>query len=121
MLLLAKQFFKCTVNPEGHFTMRTVPFDILRLFIYFVMEAVTNETKIIYYLDDEPIPYRTRIFVDLQTITLADVKSVLVRANCKYFFKSLDADFGYGIHLCCCCHLHFVVTESEHSSPHVSK
>jgi len=70
------------------------------------MEISTNETRIIYYLDDEPIPYRTRISVDPHTITLADVKSVLVRANCKYFFKSLDSDFGYGIHFCRCCHLH---------------
>jgi len=66
----------------------------------------TAETKVIYYLDDEPIPYRTRISVDPQTITLADVKGVLVRTNCKYFFKSLDADFGYYIYFGCCLLLH---------------
>ena len=59
------------------------------------MESTANETKVIYYVDDESIPYRIRIPVDLQTITLADIKNALVRTNCKYFFKSLDADFGY--------------------------
>jgi len=61
------------------------------------MESTANETKVIYYVDDESIPYRIRIPVDSQTITLADIKSALVRTNCKYFFKSLDADFGYGL------------------------
>jgi len=64
------------------------------------MESGANETKIIYYVDDESIPYRIKIPVDLQTITLADIKSALVRTNCKYFFKSLDADFGYGLYSC---------------------
>jgi len=61
------------------------------------MESVLNETTVIYYVDDEPIPYRIRITADPHTVTLADVKRVLVRTNCKYFFKSLDADFGYDI------------------------
>jgi len=61
------------------------------------MESEAKETKVIYYLDDEPIPYRIRISVDPQIITLADIKSILARTNCKYFFKSLDADFGYDI------------------------
>ena len=65
------------------------------LFTFESMESAANETKIIYYVDDEPIPYRIRISVDPQAITLADIKSVLLRTNCKYFFKSLDADFGY--------------------------
>jgi len=65
------------------------------------MESAANETKLIYYVDDEPIPYRIKIYVDPQTITLADVKSVLVRTNCKYFFKSLDSDFGYSINFGC--------------------
>jgi len=70
-------------------------FNILGKFVYvFVMESAANETKVIYYVDDEFIPYRIRIPVDSQTITLADIKSALVRTNCKYFFKSLDADFG---------------------------
>jgi len=64
------------------------------------METAANETKIIYYLDDEPIPYRIRISLDPQAVTLADVKNVLSRTNCRYFFKSLDADFGYGIDEC---------------------
>jgi len=79
--------------------------NILCLFVYIFtsMEGIANETKIIYYVDDEPIPYRIRISVDPQTITLADIKSALLRTNCKYFFKSLDADFGYGINFGCCC------------------
>ena len=68
------------------------------LFTFDSMESVPSETKIIYYLDDEPIPYRIKISVDPQSITLADIKRVLVRSNCKYFFKSLDADFGYCVH-----------------------
>ena len=58
------------------------------------MEIAANETKIIYYLDDERIPYRIRVPVNPQTITLADIKRITVRTNCKYFFKSLDVDFG---------------------------
>jgi len=64
------------------------------------MESAVNETKIIYYVDDESIPYRIRIPVDSLTITLADIKSALLRPNCKYFFKSLDDDFGYGLYCC---------------------
>jgi len=59
------------------------------------METAANETKIIYYVDDEQIPYRIRVSVDPHSITLADIKSVLARTNCRYFFKSLDSDFGY--------------------------
>ena len=51
------------------------------------MESAVNETKIIYYVDDESIPYRIRIPVDSLTITLADIKSALLRPNCKYFFQ----------------------------------
>jgi len=58
------------------------------------MESTAIETKVIYYVDDESVPYRVRIPVDQETITLADIKSALVRSNCKYFFKSLDTDFG---------------------------
>jgi len=58
------------------------------------MESCVNETKIIYHVDDERIPYRTVISVNPEIITLADIKSALVRPSCKYFFKSLDADFG---------------------------
>ncbi|KAJ8683053.1 hypothetical protein QAD02_018845 [Eretmocerus hayati] len=53
-----------------------------------------NETKLIYYIDDEQTPYLVRINVPPGKVTLADCKNVLNRPNYKYFFKSMDDDFG---------------------------
>ncbi|XP_028911163.1 segment polarity protein dishevelled homolog DVL-2 [Ornithorhynchus anatinus] len=54
-----------------------------------------GETKVIYHLDEEETPYLVKIPVPAERITLADFKSVLQRpAGAKYFFKSMDQDFG---------------------------
>jgi segment polarity protein dishevelled len=56
----------------------------------------TDETRIIYHMDDEDTPYLVKLSVPQSMVTLADFKAVLSlpTANYKYFFKSLDADFG---------------------------
>ena len=56
----------------------------------------TDETKIIYHIDDEETPYLVKVPVPHSDITLADFKAALSlpRLNYKYFFKSLDDDFG---------------------------
>ena len=54
-----------------------------------------GETKVIYHLDEEETPYLVKIPVPAERITLGDFKSVLQRpAGAKYFFKSMDQDFG---------------------------
>jgi segment polarity protein dishevelled len=61
-----------------------------------MMTISSDETKIIYHIDDEETPYLVKLSIPYQNITLADFKSVLSlpRPNYKYFFKSLDDDFG---------------------------
>lgn len=54
-----------------------------------------EETKIIYHMDDEETPYLVKLTVSPERVTLADFKNVLNRPNYKYFFKSMDDDFGY--------------------------
>lgn len=54
-----------------------------------------DETKIIYHIDDEETPYLVKIPVPPDQITLADFKNSLNRPNYKFFFKSMDDDFGY--------------------------
>ncbi|XP_077007722.1 segment polarity protein dishevelled homolog DVL-1 isoform X2 [Tamandua tetradactyla] len=55
------------------------------------------ETKIIYHLDEEETPYLVKLPVAPERVTLADFKNVLsnrpVHAY-KFFFKSMDQDFG---------------------------
>ncbi|ODN02436.1 Segment polarity protein dishevelled DVL-3 [Orchesella cincta] len=53
-----------------------------------------EETKIIYHIDDEETPYLVKIPVPPDRVTLADFKNVLNRPNYKFFFKSMDDDFG---------------------------
>ena len=53
------------------------------------------ETKIIYHIDDEDTPYLVTVPVPSDLVTLADFKAVLNnRPGYKYFFKSMDDDFG---------------------------
>ncbi|XP_078526744.1 segment polarity protein dishevelled homolog DVL-2 [Lissotriton helveticus] len=59
-----------------------------------VPAAAAGETKVIYHLDEEETPYLVKIPVPAERITLRDFKGVLHRPNCKYFFKSMDQDFG---------------------------
>ncbi|CAG7730004.1 unnamed protein product [Allacma fusca] len=53
-----------------------------------------EETKIIYHVDDEETPYLVKIPVPPDQIRLIDFKNVLNRPNYKFFFKSMDDDFG---------------------------
>uniref|UniRef100_UPI00358E0364 segment polarity protein dishevelled homolog DVL-3-like n=1 Tax=Myxine glutinosa TaxID=7769 RepID=UPI00358E0364 len=53
-----------------------------------------GETKIIYHMDDEETPYLIKVSVPADIVTLGDFKSVLNKPNYKFFFKSMDDDFG---------------------------
>ncbi|XP_072552460.1 segment polarity protein dishevelled homolog DVL-1 isoform X1 [Salminus brasiliensis] len=55
------------------------------------------ETKIIYHIDDEETPYLVKLTVSPDKVTLADFKNVLSNrptSSYKFFFKSMDQDFG---------------------------
>ncbi|XP_015275794.1 PREDICTED: segment polarity protein dishevelled homolog DVL-2 [Gekko japonicus] len=56
--------------------------------------AAAGETKVIYHLDEEETPYLVKIPVPADRITLGHVKAALARPGAKYFFKSMDQDFG---------------------------
>ena len=62
------------------------------------------ETKIIYHMDEEETPYLVKLPVAPERVTLADFKNVLsnrpVHAY-KFFFKSMDQDFGSVGHRAC--------------------
>lgn len=52
-------------------------------------------TVVIYHIDDEETPYKAKLKVSSDDVTLNDFKSVLnLPRNYKFFFKSEDADFG---------------------------
>lgn len=53
-----------------------------------------KETKIIYHVDDEETPYLVKIPKPPDQVTLGDFKNVINRPNYKFFFKSMDDDFG---------------------------
>ncbi|XP_043932640.1 segment polarity protein dishevelled homolog DVL-2 [Protopterus annectens] len=53
-----------------------------------------GETKIIYHMDEEETPYLVKIPIPAERITLADFKQVLNKPSYKFFFKSMDQDFG---------------------------
>ncbi|TRY85554.1 hypothetical protein DNTS_017174 [Danionella cerebrum] len=53
------------------------------------------ETKIIYHIDEEETPYLVKIPIAAEKITLLDFKQVLNKPNYKFFFKSMDQDFGF--------------------------
>ncbi|XP_043072420.1 segment polarity protein dishevelled homolog DVL-3 isoform X2 [Puntigrus tetrazona] len=52
------------------------------------------ETKIIYHLDEQETPYLIKLPIPAESVTLADFKNVLNKPNYKFFFKSMDDDFG---------------------------
>uniref|UniRef100_A0A8K9XD02 DIX domain-containing protein n=1 Tax=Oncorhynchus mykiss TaxID=8022 RepID=A0A8K9XD02_ONCMY len=54
-----------------------------------------GETKVIYHLDDQETPYLVKLAVPADRVTLADFKNVLKKPNYKFFFKSMDDDFGW--------------------------
>jgi segment polarity protein dishevelled len=53
-----------------------------------------GETKIIYYIEDEDTPYLIKLSIPPDRVTLNDFKNALSRSNFKFFFKSMDDDFG---------------------------
>ncbi|KAK2090799.1 Segment polarity protein dishevelled DVL-3 [Saguinus oedipus] len=55
-----------------------------------------GETKIIYHLDGQETPYLVKLPLPAERVTLADFKGVLQRPSYKFFFKSMDDDFGGG-------------------------
>ncbi len=56
--------------------------------------SMVEETKVIYHIDDEDTPYLVKLPVGPDKVTLGDFKNVLNRPNYKFFFKSMDDDFG---------------------------
>ncbi len=53
-----------------------------------------DETKVIYHLDDQDTPYLVKLPIAADKVTLLDLKTALNRLNYKYYFKSVDDDFG---------------------------
>lgn len=60
-----------------------------------------EETKIIYYIDDEDTPYLIKLPIPADRVTLGDFKNALNRPNYKFFFKSVDDDFGWVSFMAC--------------------
>lgn len=54
-----------------------------------------EETKVIYYVDDEETPYMMKIPLSPSKVTLSDLKGQLNRPFKKFFFKSIDDDIGW--------------------------
>lgn len=61
---------------------------------YAPQRPAMGETKIIYHLDDQETPYLVKLPIPADRVTLADFKNVLNKPNYKFFFKSMDDDFG---------------------------
>jgi segment polarity protein dishevelled len=55
---------------------------------------MAEETKVIYHMDDEDTPYLVKLTKGPEEVTLKDLKEALSRPNYKFFFKSMDEDFG---------------------------
>lgn len=55
-----------------------------------------EETKVIYHIDEETTPYLIKISLPSDIVTLKDFKTILNKqnSNYKYFFKSMDVDYG---------------------------
>ncbi|KAG1654321.1 Segment polarity protein dishevelled DVL-3 [Nymphon striatum] len=53
-----------------------------------------GDTKIIYHIDEEETPYLVKLPIPSEKVTLGDFKNVLNRPSYKFFFKSMDDDFG---------------------------
>jgi len=54
-----------------------------------------EETKVLYHVNDEETPYLVKLPISPESVSLGDLKNALNRPNYKYFFKSVDDDFGY--------------------------
>uniref|UniRef100_A0A4W6FDC9 Dishevelled segment polarity protein 3 n=1 Tax=Lates calcarifer TaxID=8187 RepID=A0A4W6FDC9_LATCA len=57
-------------------------------------DGAAEGTRVIYHLEDQETPYLIRINVPAERVTLADFKLVLNKPGLKFFFKSVDDDFG---------------------------
>ncbi|TRY53948.1 hypothetical protein DNTS_029796 [Danionella cerebrum] len=53
-----------------------------------------GETKVIYHLDEQETPYLVKLPIPAERVTLLDLKNALKKPNYKFFFKSMDDDFG---------------------------
>lgn len=60
----------------------------------FMGDSMAEETRVIYHLEDQDTPYLIRINVPAQRVTLADFRQALNKPNFRFFFKSVDDDFG---------------------------
>nr|ADZ58512.1 Dvl-2 [Schmidtea mediterranea] len=56
--------------------------------------VISDETRIIYHIDEEETPYLIKLSISPDKVTLGDLKNTLNRPHYKYFFKSMDDDFG---------------------------
>ncbi|KAI2667235.1 hypothetical protein H4Q32_003668 [Labeo rohita] len=56
--------------------------------------SAMGETKVIYHLDDQETPYLVKLPIPAERVTLLDLKNALKKPNYKFFFKSMDDDFG---------------------------
>lgn len=57
--------------------------------------GMAEETKVIYHIDDEETPYLVKLNKAPDEVVLRDLKEALNRPNYKFFFKSMDEDFGW--------------------------
>lgn len=61
------------------------------------MDKATDVTRIFYYLNDQDIPYLTKLNIPPNQVTLGDFKKSLkinTKIGFKYFFKSYDEEVG---------------------------
>ena len=55
---------------------------------------MATETKVIYHIDEQETPYLVKLNQNPDEVKLRDLKEALNRPNYKFFFKSMDEDFG---------------------------
>ncbi|KAF6726443.1 Segment polarity dishevelled-like protein DVL-3 [Oryzias melastigma] len=55
---------------------------------------MAQETRVIYHLEEQDTPYLIRLGVPAHSVTLGDFKHALNKPNSKFYFKSVDDDFG---------------------------
>lgn len=53
-----------------------------------------GETKVIYHLDEQETPYLVKLAVPAERVTLSELRAALNKPHHKFFFKSMDDDFG---------------------------
>ena len=63
-------------------------------FAIIIRQSLSHSLFISVGSDDEDTPYLVKVPVPPDRVTLGDFKNVLNKPNCKYFFKSMDDDFG---------------------------